>query len=121
MDLMKLNQFKEHYKDLSSEIESLNKLLVSLDSRSTEKLLTVTPFVVADKLRISEMDAMLLLTLAANEKILQTKFKVWSNENTLLGDYNSSAEIPEQIEDPNTGEMIDRDHFYIEIAFEADK
>lgn len=122
MDSIKLEQFKQHYKELADRISKLNSLLITMYNNSVG-LLTVSPYLVSKKLGVDETDAFFLLTLAAGENILQTKYKVWSNDHlTLLGEYEDRNQIPEIIEDPDDSRIkFDRNQYYVEVAFEAEK
>jgi len=78
------------------------------------------PALISDKLKVSELDAIFLLSLAENENLLHKKYFVFTkNENNPLGEFDSSSSIPQCIVDQTTGREVYEDNYYVDIAFEV--
>lgn len=120
MELEKLKKYKQVYKDFSSKIDSLVAFFAK--SFADQRKYLITPHEVSDVVGINEMEALFLLSLAEKEHIVSRKFFVFTDEdNTPLGEYDSTQSIPESITNPGTGKEVDRDHYYVELSFELEK
>ncbi|QHS60846.1 hypothetical protein [Chitinophaga agri] len=119
MDLGRLEKYKSQFKDFTPKIASLQTYFNDL-SKSENDLPSTSADKVARKLRIPEFDALFLLSLAEREHIVQKRYKVWTNDNVFLGDYDNPSNIPDKIINDETGRLVDRDHFYVDIVFELE-
>jgi len=120
MELTRLEKYKVQFKNFTKTIESLQSYLNGLDSEGKDAPI-ITPYVVSKKLHIPETDAFFILSLAEKESILHKKYQVWTNEQSFLGNYDNTQSIPPEITDNETGRMVDRDHYYVDIVFELEK
>lgn len=119
MELARLEKYKKQFKELKNEINSLQTYLSDISKSHAISILT--PYVISKKLDIPEMDAFFLLSLAEQEHILHKKFKVWSEDHYLLGDFDSNISIPDRITNSATGMEVDRSQFHVDIVFEIDR
>lgn len=114
MESARLEKYKDRYKFFDKAIEHLQSYLANVHDRE---------FVlenVSQALSVSDIDAMFLLSLAENEKLLHKKYYVYSKgENNLLGEYENTGSIPQSIYDQNTGRQVYKDNYYVDIAFEV--
>lgn len=120
MELTRLDKYKLQFKNLTGKIDSLISFLTELKKAGKEASI-ITPYVISKKLQIDETDAFFLLSIAEKESILHKKYQVWTNDQSFLGDYENTQNIPETITDLETGKEVDRDHFYVDIVFELEK
>ena len=120
MELNRLEKYKKEYKDLAPKIDSLQKFLKSA-AESKQGVSLVTPFQVSTQIGIDELAAFFILSLAEREHLVTKKYSVFSEDNTLIGEYKNKNSIPDSIINPETGSKVDRDKFYVEISFELGK
>lgn len=118
MELQRLDKYKTEYKDFGSSIDSFETYLSNAISGTFGINSIIAPYDVSSTLHIPETDAIFLLILAEREHIVKRSYKVFSNDNTFLEEFDSPKAIPEKIENPETGEMIDRKNFYVDLVFE---
>lgn len=123
MELKKLEKYKKLYKTFGSAISSLQDFLNAAGSQiyprgDGPKL---TPYVVSQKIHVPETDAIFLLSLAERENILRRSYQVFSDDNTFLEDFSDDNDIPDSIHNPETGEDVNKDHFYVDLVFEFAK
>lgn len=118
MELQKLDKYKATYKDFTKSIDSFETYLSQLIQGTFGYNSVIVPYDVSTTLHIPELDAIFLLSLAEKEHLVKRSYKVFTNDNTFLEEYDNPKAIPENIENPETGRMIDRDNFYIDLVFE---
>jgi hypothetical protein len=123
MELRKLEKYKKLYKTFGSAITSLQDFLNVAASQMYPKggEPRITPYVVSQKIHIPETDAIFLLSLAEQEHIVRRIYQVFSDDNTFLDDFSNDNDIPDTIHNPNTGEDVNKEHFYVDLVFEFAK
>jgi hypothetical protein len=121
MELGKLEKYKSVYKDFKAGIESLQSFLKTTIQAPGGNAAIITPFAVSQKLDIPELDAVFLLSLAEKEHILNRVYKVFSDDNTFLGEFGDNKKIPSRITNEETGKPVYKDNFYVDLVFEFEK
>jgi hypothetical protein len=118
MELQRLDKYKTEYKDFRSSIDSFEAYLSRAIAGTFGTNFVIVPFDVSTNLHIPELDAIFLLSLAEKEHIVKRSYKVFTDDNTFLDEYDNPKSIPEKIENPETGKMVDRKHFYVDLVFD---
>lgn len=118
MELQRLDKYKAKYKDFTKSIESFESYLSRLIQGTFGLNSIIAPYEVSTNLHIPELDAFFLLSLAEKEHIVKKSYKVFTNDNTFLEEYDNPKAIPDKIENPETGNMVDRDNFYVDLVYE---
>jgi hypothetical protein len=123
MELRKLEKYKKLYKTFGSAITSLQDFLNAaagqIYPKGNEPI--ITPYVVSQKIHVPETDAIFLLSLAEQEHIVRRIYQVFSDDDTFLDDFFNDKDIPDTIHNPNTGQDVTKDHFYVDLVFEFTK
>lgn len=118
MELQRLEKYKGQFKDFTKSIDSFERYLSELYLGVFGKNAIIAPFEVSNNLHIPELDAIFLLSLAEKEHIVKKIYKVFSNENTFLDEYYDPQAIPKKIPDPETGKLVDRSNYYVDLVYE---
>lgn len=120
MESSRLEKYKREYKNLAPKITSLQSYLEKTN-KASKGISLVTPYQISQLIGVDEMAAFFILSLAEKEHLVSKKYAVFSNDNTLIGEFESETNIPEKIVDPETGQEVDRSHYYVQISFEIEK
>jgi hypothetical protein len=120
MELARLDKYKTEYKEFRESINSLQTYLNGV-SRSRDLYPVVTLDRVSEFLHVPELIAIFLLSLAEREHLVNKIYKVWTEDDTLLGEFPSDESIPEELTDDNTGKMVDKSHAIIDLVFQLER
>jgi len=121
MELSRLEKYKNQFKELEPKISYLQSYLENA-SREVHGIALITPYEVSSQSGMDEMSALFVLSLAAKEHLVSKRYAVFAeDDNTLIGEFPNKSEIPERINNPETGKDIDSEHYYVEISFEVAK
>lgn len=121
MELARLDKYKTKYKEFGESINSLQTYLNGVVQASSDQYPVVTPDNVSRVLHVPELVAIFLLSLAEREHLVIKIYKVWTEDDTLLGEYPDDASIPEELTDDNTGKQVDKSHAIIDLVFQLEK
>jgi hypothetical protein len=117
MELNKLEKYKKEFKQLSQNIESLQSYLKNQAVAGIEMF---TAYQLSIQTGINETAAMFILSLAEKEHLITKKYSVFSDDDTLIAEFDTSEEIPQKIINSGTGKEVNRDHFYVQISYELE-
>jgi len=115
MESQRLEKYRKEFKYFDNTIQSVQAYLNKLSPANT----TINPGKISSDLSIPEADVMFILSLAEKEHLMKKKFVIYDENHTYLGE--SENKIPDELENLDTGKMVDADNFYIDIVFEIDK
>lgn len=118
MELQRLDKYKAEYKDFTKSIDSFESYLSQLYQGVFGHNTIIAPYDVSTTLHINELDAVFLLSLAEKEHIVKKIYKVFTNENTFLDEFGDPKEIPKSIPNPETGRLVDRSNYYVDLVYE---
>ena len=118
MELQRLDKYKVKFKDFKQSISSFEAYLSQLYQGVFGKDSIIVPIDVSTILHVTEMDAVFLLSLAEKEHILKKIYKVFTDDNTFLEEFEDPKTIPKTIPNPETGRMVDRSNYYVDLVYE---
>jgi len=118
MELRRLEKYKKQFKDLATKIDSFQSYLQTKDRTGEELIL---PYQVSQATGIDEMAALFILSLAEKEHLVTKKYSVFTEDDTLIGEFDNQNKIPPIIFNNADGKEVDRDHYYVQISFELER
>lgn len=108
MPIMSLNENTYH---------KLEEYVSMLRKHSPDSALD--PDAVSSFLRLNKADVLSLLFVGVARNLLYPTYKAYTyNGHHHLKDFRSLELVPDVIEDPASGNEIDRDEFYVNLVFE---
>jgi len=121
MELNRLDKYKRKFKEFSDSINSLQQYLSRQTIIPGRTFHAISVHDVSEVLHIRELDALFLLSLAEKENLVNRVYKVFTEDDTFLGEFSNNLEIPQKIHNDSTGETIDRDKVIVDLVFELKK
>src|SRR5262245_15089284 len=115
--LKKLKQGFERFNTLS--VDAFISYLSEVEHSRTR---TVVPEILAKRLNVSQADALFLLGVAEQRHVLKRGYQVFTVDDVSpLGEFPSKSQIPDKIYKPGTNEIVDRDHYFVDLVFHLPK
>ncbi len=100
------------------EFDGLDPLLSYIEELQSKKVDVIVPEIAARKLRLPFSDTIFLLGLMEKNKKVSRAYQLFTfNELFPLGEYKSTAAIPDKVQHPDTGDFLDGDEFFIDLVF----
>ena len=121
MELNRLDKYKKKFKEFSDSINSLQQYLSGQTVNPGGSFHAISAHDVSEVLRIREMDALFLLSLAEKENLVNRVYKVFTEDDTFLGEFPNNSAIPQKLHNDSTGEIVDRDNVIVDLVFELGK
>lgn len=121
MELSRLDKYKKKFREFSDSINSLQQYLSGQTLSSAATSHAISAHDVSEMLHIDELDALFLLSLAEKEHLVNRVYKVFTEDDTFLGDFPNNSAIPKKLHNDSTGETVDRDHVIVDLVFELGK
>jgi len=118
MELNRLDKYKKKFKEFSANINSLQQYLSGQKRNYAGSSHAISAHDVSEFLNIRELDALFLLSLAEKERLVNRVYKVFTEDDTFLGEFTDNTAIPKKLHNDSTGETVDRDHVIVDLVFE---
>lgn len=121
MELSRLDKYKKKFREFSGSINSLQQYLSRHSVHRAGTTTAISAHDVSSVLNIRELDALFLLSLAEKEQLVHRVYKVFTEDDTFLGEFRNNLAIPQKLHNDSTGQMVDRDHVIVDLVFELEK